>query len=323
MIDKTDKIFIAGHKGLIGSSIVKVLTNAGYKNLVYETHNNLDLLSASEVRSFLKKTKPDIIFFAAGKVGGIEANIKYPANFIYENSLMQLNIIHQSYRLKIKKLLIIGSSCVYPSNIPRPILENDLLTAPLENTNESYALAKILGMKLSQAYSSQYQSYNLDYRSVVSTNAYGINDRFNTKLNHVIPALIQKIHTAKIKNEDNITIWGSGKPVRDFLYSDDVALACLHVMNIDKKSFFDIVPNNIINIGSGREHTISSLVEIISFIIGYKGSIQYDKSKPDGMPMKVLDIHLLKKTGWKPTISLEEGITMTYNYYLKNIINDS
>ena len=315
-MDYNDRIYIAGHTGLIGTSLVNSLLKQGYNDLIYENHNNLNLLASDDVERFLNKAKPDVVLFAAGSVGGIEANIKFPATYIYENSLMQLNIIEQSMRANINQLLLISSSCSYPANIQRPIREDDLLTAKPEKTNEAYAISKILGVKICEAYNKQYPGRSLDYRCVISANAYGFNDKFNTTHNHVIPALIEKIHHSKVNDLKSILVWGSGSPIRDFLFADDIASACIHIMGINKDRFFSIAKNNLINIGSGKGITISDLVDNIKKIIGYKGNIDYDLSKPDGMPMKVLNTELISQLGWKPTISLEEGIRLTYNNYL-------
>ncbi len=312
-----DRIYIAGHTGLIGTSLVNSLLKQGYSNLIYENHNKLDLLASDEVERFLNKAKPDVVLFAAGSVGGIEANINFPATYIYENSVMQLNIIEQSRRANINKLLLIGSSCSYPANIHRPIREDDLLAAEPEKTNEAYAISKILGIKICEAYNKQYYDRFLDYRCVISTNAYGLSDKFNTTHNHVIPALIEKIHNSKVNNLKSILVWGSGSPIRDFLFADDIASACIHIMGINRDRFFSIAKNNIVNIGSGKGIAISDLVDNIKKIIGYKGDIDYDLSKPDGMPMKVLNTELISEFGWRPTISLDEGIRLTYNNYLQ------
>ena len=307
-MEKKSKIYIAGHTGLVGSSIVRELQKQDYNNLLLKTHKELELLSFQDVSMFFQKEKPDYVFMAAAKVGGIYANSTYPAEFIFENLQVQNNIIHNAYLNKVKKLLFLGSSCIYPRNCPQPIKEEYLLTSELEPTNEPYAVSKIAGIKMCQSYNKQ---YGTNYISAMPTNLYGIGDNFHPENSHVIPGLIYKVHEAKINNAPFVTIWGTGKPQREFLFVDDLANACVFLMNTYSR-------DEIINIGSGNDLTIKELAEIICEVIGYKSKIQFDPSKPDGTPRKLLDITKLKKLGWNPTVDLKTGLIKTYEWYLRN-----
>lgn len=307
-MEKGSKIYVAGHTGLVGSAIVRELKKQGYENLLLVTHKELDLLNSQAVAVFFQKEKPDFVIMTAAKVGGIYANSNYPADFIFENLQVQNNLIHNAYLNKAKKLLFLGSSCIYPRNCPQPIKEEYLLTSELEKTNEPYAISKIAGIIMCQSYNRQ---YGTKFISVMPTNLYGPGDNFHPENSHVIPGLIYKIHNAKTNNASSVTLWGTGKPYREFLFVDDLANACVFLMNTYNE-------NEIINIGTGEDITIKELAEIISEVIGYKGKIQFDPSKPDGTPKKLLDITKIKNLGWKPTTELKTGLMKTYQWYGDN-----
>lgn len=307
-MNKDSKIYVAGHRGLVGSAIVRKLQAQGYNNLVLKSHSELDLKSQQAVADFFAKEKPEYVVLAAAKVGGIGANAKYPADFIYENIMIQTNIIHQSYENNIKKLLFLGSSCIYPKLAEQPIKEESLLTGELEPTNDAYALAKIAGIKMCQAYNKQ---YGTKYISVMPTNLYGINDNFDLETSHVFPALIRKFHEAKVNNEPSVTVWGTGTPIREFLYVDDLAEACLYLMNTYSDS-------KIVNVGTGVGVTIKELAETIAKTVGYKGELEFDTTKPDGTPIKINDVSYLQRLGWNAKVSLEAGIGKTYEWYKSN-----
>jgi len=301
---KGSLIYVAGHTGLVGSAIVRRLLKLGYKNLLLRTHKELDLTDRRKTGLFFKKEFPEYVFLAAAKVGGILANSKYPAEFIYQNIMIQTNVIHLSYKYKIKKLLFFGSSCIYPKLCPQPIKEEYLLSGHIEPTNEPYAIAKIVGIKMCQSYNKQ---YGTDFISVVPANIYGPGDHFNDE-GHVIPNLIRRFYEAKRKKEKSVTIWGTGKPRRDFLYVDDLSDACIFLMNGYRGS-------EIINIGSGSDISIAELAQIIKKIVGFKGTIIYDGTKPDGMPKRLLDISKITTLGWKPKMRLERGLRLTYEWW--------
>lgn len=305
---KNSKIYIAGHKGLVGSAIIRCLKKEGYKNLITKDHRELDLINQADVEAFFKKYKPEYVFLSAAKVGGILANKEKPAEFIYENLMMAANIINTAYKYKVKKLLFLGSSCIYPRLAPQPIKEEYLLTSSLEKTNEAYAIAKIAGLKLCEFYNKQ---YGTNYISVMPTNLYGPNDNFDLTSSHVLPALIRKFHEAKIKGDKSITLWGSGRPKREFLHVDDLAQALIFLMN-------KYNGQEIINVGCGEDLSIKELANKVKAITGYKGKIVWDKSKPDGTPRKLLNIERLKKLGWKPKINLDKGILDTYRWFVEN-----
>ncbi len=305
---KTDKIFIAGHRGLVGSAILRALQQAGYSNLLYRTHADLDLMNAEATHAFFAKEKPQYVFLAAAKVGGIHANNTRRGEFIYHNLAIQLNVIEAARRVGTERLLFLGSSCIYPRHCLQPMREEYLLTGPLEQTNEPYAIAKIAGIKLCEAYNSQ---YGTNFASVMPTNLYGPYDNFDLESSHVLPALLRKVHEAKLTQSKNIMVWGSGTPLREFLHVDDMAAACLFV--IQKADFKDMV-----NIGSGQEVTIRQLAELICEVVGYQGDIVYDTSKPDGTPRKLLDASRLTQLGWKARISLKEGLQQTYQWFVQN-----
>lgn len=305
---KKSKIYVAGHKGLVGSAIVQELQKNGYKNLILRTRSELDLLNQKATEKFFAKEKPEYVFLAAAKVGGIMDNKTHPADFIYENLMVQNNIIYQSYLSGVKKLLFLGSSCIYPKMPPQPIKEEYLLTDELELTNRPYAIAKIAGLIACQSYNKQ---YGTNFISVMPTNLYGPNDNFDLETSHVLPAFIRKFHEAKIKNSKEVVAWGTGKPKREFLYVDDLADACVFLMNTYNNS-------EIINIGTGEDISIKELAKLIKEIVGFKGKIAWDKSKPDGTPRKLLDITRLHNLGWKHKIELRDGIKMTYEWYTKD-----
>jgi len=319
-MQKNSKIYIAGHKGLVGSAIVKNLNLKGYKNLVYRTHKELDLLSQIDAKNFFEKEKPEFVILAAAKVGGIVANNTYRADFIYENLQIQNNIINQSYLHNVKKLLFLGSTCIYPKNAPQPMSEDSLLTSELEYTNEPYAIAKIAGIKMCESYNLQ---YGTNFISVMPTNLYGPNDNFDLETSHVLPALLRKMHEAKINNTPKVEIWGSGKPKREFLYSEDMADACIFILeNIDfsdthKKNQKEI-RNTHINIGTGIDISIKDLAFAIKKIVGFNGELFFNDTKPDGTMVKLTDSSKLHSLGWKHEIELEEGINKMYKWYLKN-----
>lgn len=306
-MEKNAKIYIAGHRGLVGSAIKRKLEEQGYRNLIYFTSKELDLRDKNDVYNMFLKERPDYVFLAAAKVGGIYANSTYPAVFIYDNLLIQTNIIHSAKETNVKKLMFLGSSCIYPKFAPQPIKEEYLLQGELEPTNEPYAIAKIAGVKMCQAYNKQ---YGTNFISVMPTNLYGPNDNFDLKNSHVFPALLRKFHEAKIKNLPKVEVWGTGSPKREFLHVDDLADACLYLMN-------EYNENQIINIGTGKDLSIKELAHLIKKVIGYKGTINWNTSMPDGTPRKLLDIRKLTNLGWKPKIELEEGINKTYKWYLE------
>lgn len=304
-MNKNAKIYIAGHRGLVGSAIARALESTGYKNIVTATHQEIDLINQQSVADFFTKEKPDYVFLAAAKVGGILANSTQPADFIYENMMIEANIIHESWKHGVKKLLFLGSSCIYPKMAKQPMKEESLLTGPLEPTNDAYAIAKIAGIKMCQAYN---QQYGTKFISVMPTNLYGPNDNFDLNTSHVLPALIRKFHEAKVNNNPTVTVWGTGTPVREFLYVDDLADACLFLMSNYNDS-------KIVNIGTGVGVTIKELAIKIRETVGYKGDIVFDASKPDGTPVKINDVAYLASRGWKSKVSLGEGLKMVYEWY--------
>jgi GDP-L-fucose synthase len=307
LMKKNSKIYIAGHTGLVGSAITRFLKKENYSNLLLRTHKELELTDQAKVYNFFDEQKPEYVFLAAAKVGGILSNNTYPAQFIYSNLVIQTNIIHACYRYNIKKLFFLGSSCIYPKFAPQPMSEDALLTGELEPTNEPYAIAKIAGIIMCQSYN---REYNTNFISVMPTNLYGPNDNYDLYNSHVLPALIRKIHEAKINNSEFVEIWGTGSAKREFLYVDDLAEACVFLMNNYNES-------DIVNIGTGKEVSISELAEIIREVIGYKGNFHYDTSKPDGMPRKLLNVNKINKLGWKSKILLKRGIQLTYEDFLK------
>jgi GDP-L-fucose synthase len=315
-VDLKQKIYIAGHKGMVGSAIVRELQRNGYTNLVYRTHNELDLTNQAAVKHFFESEKPDQVYLAAAKVGGIYANNTYPADFIYDNLMVQTNVIHQAFKGGVKKLLFLGSSCIYPKLAPQPMTEDALLTGRLEPTNEPYAVAKIAGIKMCESYNRQYgQSHGVDYRSVMPTNLYGPGDNYHPENSHVIPGLIVRFHEAKINNESVVNVWGSGKPRREFLHVDDMAKASIFVMKFDKKRFSNNCIEMPINIGSGYDISIKDLATLISEVVGFRGKIIFDLSKPDGALQKQLNSKLINNLGWNPKIHLADGVFKAYAEY--------
>ncbi|MEK7180194.1 MAG: GDP-L-fucose synthase [Patescibacteria group bacterium] len=304
-MDKKSKIYVAGHRGLVGSSIVRRLEKDGYGNLLLRTRKELDLLDQKAVSAFFEEEKPEYVFIAAAKVGGIHANSTYPASFIYENILIEANIINAAYVNKVKKLIFLGSSCIYPRLAEQPIKEEYLLTGSLEPTNTAYAIAKIAGIIMCQSYNKQ---YGTNFISVMPTNLYGPHDNFDLKNSHVLPALIRKFHEAKINSHSEVVVWGTGRALREFLHVDDLASACFFLMNNYNDS-------SIVNIGTGEDISIKSLAELIKEIVGFEGKIIWDQTKPDGTPRKLLDVSKLHELGWKHTIDLKDGITSTYEWY--------
>jgi len=318
-MDLTDKIYIAGHRGLVGSAIVRQLKNRGFSNLLLRTHNELDLIKQTDVLSFFQKERPDYVILAAAKVGGIYANNSYPADFIYQNIMIEANVIHAAYKYNVRRLLFLGSTCIYPRAVRQPMCEDALLTNTLEPTNEPYALAKISGIKLCESYNRQ---YGTDFRSVMPTNLYGPNDNFHLENSHVIPALMRRFHEAKVNNDAEVVVWGSGNPMREFLYVDDMANASLFVLEASRSIYQSNTKPMLshINVGTGRDVTIRELAKLMKKVTDFKGEIVFDKSKPDGAPRKLVDVSRLSNMGWTFNISLEEGLAKTYNWYLKKIL---
>lgn len=320
-MDKNAKIYVAGHRGLVGSAIVRKLRAEGYTNLVLQTSEELDLRSQSAVAGFFAGEKPDYVFLAAAKVGGIVANSTYPAEFIYNNLSIQNNVIHNSYLTGVRRLLFLGSSCIYPKLAPQPLKEEYLLTGPLEPTNDAYAVAKIAGIIMCRSYNMQ---YGTRYLAAMPTNLYGPNDNFDLEKSHVLPALIRKFHEAKLGGEKKVVVWGTGIPKREFLHVDDLADACLFLMNLPEGSYDELLaagPRSpvpaLINIGSGTEVTISELAHIVKDVVGFRGEMTFDASKPDGTPRKLCDVSRMNSLGWRHKIELEEGIKGVYSWYLE------
>jgi GDP-L-fucose synthase len=317
------KIFVAGRKGMVGSAIVRLLKNRDVE-IITKDRTELDLLNQGSVQKFFEHEKIDQVYLAAAKVGGIHANNSYPADFIYENLMVQINVIHSAFLKGVKKLLFLGSSCIYPKYANQPMKEEELLAGKLEPTNEPYAIAKIAGIKMCESYNRQYgKSHGIDYRSIMPTNLYGPGDNYHPENSHVIPALIYRFHKAKINNLESVTIWGTGTPKREFLYVDDLAQASVHVMNLDKKVYNEQISSlsSHINIGSEKELTIKELAKTIKEVINFKGKIQFDPSKPDGSPRKFLNSERINKLGFKPKIDLKEGLIKTYQDYIKSYAN--
>jgi len=309
-LPKTAKIYVAGHSGMVGSAIVRLLRSRGYSNILTRSHAELDLLDQHAVLSFMQREQPDYIFCAAAKVGGIIANNRYRAEFIYQNLMIQANIIHSAYLSDVCRLLFLGSSCVYPRDCPQPIREEYLLTSPLEATNEPYAIAKIAGIKMCEAYNAQ---YGTQYVSVMPTNLYGPYDNYDLENSHVLPALLRKTHEAMIRGDKTITVWGSGRPMREFLHVSDMADACVFLMENN-------ISNGLYNIGSGSDISIKHLTDIIMKTVGYRGNVVFDSSKPDGTPRKWLDVSRMAELGWQSKVSLEVGVKSTYHDYVKYVI---
>ncbi len=315
MLDKQTKIYVAGHRGMVGSALVKQLNAAGYQRLVVRSHAELDLTDQTAVRAFMNQEKPDYVILAAAKVGGIHANHVYPAEFIYQNLMMEANIVHQAWAAGCRQLLFLGSSCIYPKLAAQPMQESALLTGVLESTNEPYAIAKIAGIKLCESYNRQ---YGTDYRSVMPTNLYGQNDNFHRDNSHVIPAMIRKFHEAKTTGSATVTLWGTGTARREFLHVDDMAAACLHVMGLSQLQYQSITDPMLshLNVGAGVDVSIRELAETIQKVTGFAGDIVWDSSKPDGTPRKLMDVSKLQAMGWASKIQLEDGLKNTYQWFL-------
>jgi GDP-L-fucose synthase len=314
-----DKIYIAGHCGLVGSAIVRQLKERGFMNLITRTHKELDLINQAQVQVFFKKEKPDYVVLAAARVGGIHANNIYPADFIYRNLMIEANVINSSYENNVQRLLFLGSTCIYPKAVQQPMQEDAILTGVLESTNEPYALAKIAGIKLCESYNRQFDT---DFRSVMPTNLYGINDNFHPENSHVIPSLMQRFHKAKISNASEVVVWGTGNAMREFLYVDDMAAASMFLLELNTKSYKANTQPMLshINIGTGKDIKIRELAEIMKQIVGYKGKIIFDSTKPDGVPRKLIDTSRLSNLGWKYSVDLKEGLETTYEWCLKKSI---
>ena len=308
MMEKNAKIYVAGHGGMVGSAIVRALEKQGYTNIITRTHSELDLTRQDAVENFFAEEKPEYVFLAAAKVGGIIANSEAPAEFMYENILLEMNVIHSAWKNNCKKVLFLGSSCIYPRILPQPISEDSLLTGKLEETNEAYALAKISGLKYCEYLNRQ---YGTDYISAMPTNLYGPNDNYHPTHSHVLPALIRRFHEAKTAGIESVTCWGDGTPLREFLYVDDLADACVFLMN-------NYSGNETVNLGTGKELTIKELTELVAEVVGYEGKIEWDTSKPNGTPRKLLDVSKLEKLGWKYKTELPEGIKLAYEDFLNN-----
>lgn len=306
-MNKTSKIYVAGHRGMVGSAIIRLLEKKGYTNIITRTSKELDLRNQLDVQEFFKTEKPEIVVLAAAKVGGIQANNIYRADFIYENIIMQANVIHQAYEAKVEKLLFLGSSCIYPKLAPQPLKEEYLLTGLLEPTNEPYAIAKIAGIKMCEAYKDQ---YGCNFISAMPTNLYGPNDNYDLNNSHVLPALLRKFHEAKITGASQVEVWGSGSPLREFLHVDDLAEACYFLLE-------NYTGKEIVNIGSGVDLSIKDLAILIKEVVGYNGELKFDASKPDGTPRKLMDVSKLEKLGWKYSIGLKEGINSVYKEAFK------
>lgn len=306
-MQKDSRIYIAGHRGMVGSALVRLLEKKGYTNIITRTSKELDLRDQLQVREFFQKEKPQFVILAAAKVGGIQANNIYRADFIYDNIIMEANVIHQAYETKVEKLLFLGSSCIYPKMAPQPLKEDYLLTGTLEATNEPYAIAKIAGIKMCEAYKDQ---YGCNFISAMPTNLYGPNDNYDLNNSHVLPALLRKFHEAKESGAGTVEVWGSGSPLREFLHVDDLAEACYYlIQNYNEKEF--------VNIGSGVDLSIKELATLIKDIVGFKGELKFDSSKPDGTPRKLMDVSKIEKLGWKYSIGLKEGITSVYKEAFK------
>ena len=304
-MNKESKIYIAGHRGLVGSAIQRTMSRHGYSNLIVRTRAELNLLNAEAVEEFFSQENPEYVFLAAARVGGIQANNTYPADFLYENLQIQNHVLQNAWRVQVKKLLFLGSSCIYPRDCPQPIQEDYLLTGPLESTNRAYALAKIAGVELCQSFNRQ---HGTKFLSVMPTNLYGVHDNFHPENSHVLPALIRRLHEAKVNSLSEVVVWGTGTPRREFLLSDELAEACLHLM-----LHYD--DGELVNIGWGEDQTIKELAETICEVVGYHGKLRFDPTRPDGTPRKVLDVSRLKALGWQPKITLREGLQQVYRWY--------
>jgi len=316
-LSKDAKVFVAGHRGMVGAAIIRQLQQVGYSNLVTRNKSELNLVDQSSVRAFMQAEQPDYVVVAAAKVGGIHANSTYPAEFIYENLMIEANLINEAYRAGVEQLLFLGSSCIYPKLAQQPMVESELLTGVLEPTNEPYAIAKIAGIKLCESYNRQ---YGVDYRSVMPTNLYGPNDNYHPENSHVIPALIRRVHEARLNGDQSVTIWGTGKVMREFLHVDDMAAACLHVMGLDKSVYDGVTEPMLshINVGTGEDVTIRELAETVKQVVGFEGELVFDATKPDGTPRKLMSVDKLKAMGWQPKYGLKAGLDDAYRWFLNN-----
>ncbi len=317
MIKQNAKIYVAGHRGMVGSAIVKQLTAAGHTHIITRTHAELDLLDQQAVKAFMQQEKPDYVVLAAAKVGGIHANNTYPAEFIYQNLMLEANVIHQAWAAGCQNLLFLGSSCIYPKSVPQPMQEDALLTGVLEATNEPYAIAKIAGIKLCESYNRQ---YGTDYRSVMPTNLYGHNDNFHLENSHVIPAMIRKFHDAKVNNAASVTLWGSGTAMREFLHVDDMAAASIHVLGLSTAQYQSHTAPMLshLNVGTGVDVTIKELAETIQAVVGFTGDIIWDSTKPNGTLRKLMDVRKVKALGWEPNVNLKDGLIDTYQWFIEH-----
>jgi len=315
-MDLNDKIYIAGHRGLVGSAIVRQLEERGFTNLLIRTHKELDLINQAQVQDFFKQEQPDYVILAAAKVGGIHANNTYPADFIYQNMMIEANVINSAYENKVKRLLFLGSTCIYPKVVEQPMREDALLTDVLEPTNEPYALAKIAGIKLCESYNRQ---HGTDFRSVMPTNLYGVNDNFHPENSHVIPALMRRFHEAKINGDAEVVVWGTGNVMREFLYVDDMAQASLFVLELDEDTYQANTKPMLshINVGTGKDVTIREMAEAMKEVVGFRGKLVFDTTKPDGPPRKLIDTSRLSKIGWRYTTELRDGLKKTYKWCFK------
>jgi GDP-L-fucose synthase len=314
------KIFVAGHRGMVGSAILRALDAKGYKNIITRSHAQLDLTNQASVRHFFQEEHPDEVYLAAAKVGGILANSKFPADFIYQNLMIEANVIHEAWSSGVKRLLFLGSSCIYPKFTEQPISEDALLSGKLEATNEPYSIAKIAGIKICESYNRQYSEAGLDYRSIMPTNLYGLGDNYHPEYSHVVPALIRRFHEAKINGKKEVTIWGTGTPRREFLHVDDLAMASIHVMNMPKVQYDALTEpmNSHLNVGYGSDISIGELAHIIQTITDFQGHLSFDHTKPDGVMRKLMDSSRLRSTGWEPHIKIEEGLQMAYQDFVSN-----
>ena len=317
MMQHDSKIYVAGHRGLVGSALMRQLQANGYHNLVTRTHAELDLTDQAAVRDFFAEEKPEYVFLAAAKVGGIHANNTYPAEFIHQNLAIQTHIIHESWRNNVKRLLFLGSSCIYPRDCPQPMKEEYLLTGPLEATNRPYALAKIAGIEMCGSYNRQYGTH---YLAAMPTNLYGPGDNYDLQNSHVLPALIRKMHEAKLRGDTEVVVWGTGTPRREFLFSDDMADACVYLMNLPDEKFLSLLKEDIaplVNVGCGEDQSIRELAELVKSVVGFGGELLFDTSKPDGTPRKLLDVDKLARLGWNVKTQLQDGIKLAYTDYLR------
>ena len=319
------KVFVAGHRGMVGSAICRELTARGFESPITRSRDELDLSDQAAVQAFFQKAKPDAVYLAAAIVGGIHANDTYPADFIFQNLIIQCNVINAAFLAGVKRLLFLGSSCIYPKFTDQPIKEESLLTGLLEPTNEPYAIAKIAGIKLCESYNRQYGlSDRLEYRSLMPTNLYGPGDNYHSENAHVIPALIRRFHEAKTSDTENVVVWGSGAPRREFLFVDDLAAACLHVMNLEEKQISEVLtpPARHLNVGFGSDVSIRELAGLIAEVVGYSGKVAFDTSKPDGTPQKLLDSSRINALGWKPEVQLRAGLELTYQSFLDQLLKE-